>query len=125
MSQAPAATFRIPTDSPQPAPGRPRRAKPSGRPKKASGTTQALVLAKGAGRTATRGGGEVVELECGITVFPARTEGGRWRAVWYEDGRGSSARRQPGRSSTRSCRRSRSDRDRVDGNRQRHVHEQG
>jgi integrase len=28
----------------------------------------------------------VVELECGITVYPAREEGGRWRAVWYENG---------------------------------------
>ena len=32
------------------------------------------------------GGGEVIELECGITVYPARSEGGRWRAVWYEAG---------------------------------------
>jgi hypothetical protein len=44
------------------------------------------VLASCNGRTATRGGGEVIELECGITVYPSRTEGGRWRAVWYEDG---------------------------------------
>ena len=29
----------------------------------------------------------VIELECGITVYPARCERGRWRAVWYEDGR--------------------------------------
>ena len=29
----------------------------------------------------------VIELECGITVYPARGERGRWRAVWYEDGR--------------------------------------
>jgi integrase len=28
----------------------------------------------------------VVELECGITVYPARQEGYRWRAVWYENG---------------------------------------
>jgi hypothetical protein len=28
----------------------------------------------------------VVELECGITVYPARAEDGRWRAVWHEDG---------------------------------------
>jgi integrase len=28
----------------------------------------------------------VVELECGITVYPARGEGDRWRAVWYENG---------------------------------------
>ena len=31
-------------------------------------------------------GGEVIELECGVTVYPARSEGGRWRAVWYEAG---------------------------------------
>ena len=37
------------------------------------------------GRDSARGG-EVVELECGITVYPARSEGGRWRAVWYEAG---------------------------------------
>jgi integrase len=29
----------------------------------------------------------VVELECGVSVYPARVAGGRWRAVWYEDGR--------------------------------------
>jgi integrase len=28
----------------------------------------------------------VIELEHGITVYPAREEKGRWRAVWYEDG---------------------------------------
>jgi len=32
----------------------------------------------------------VVELECGVSVYPAREPGGRWRAVWYEGG----ARRQ-------------------------------
>ena len=35
------------------------------------------------GQTASR---VVVELECGVTVYPAREEGGRWRAVWMEDG---------------------------------------
>jgi hypothetical protein len=25
-------------------------------------------------------------LECGIAVYPARSAGGRWRAVWYEAG---------------------------------------
>ena len=28
----------------------------------------------------------MIELECGITVYPAREEEGRWRAVWHEDG---------------------------------------
>jgi integrase len=28
----------------------------------------------------------VIEVECGVTVYPAREQGGRWRAVWYENG---------------------------------------
>jgi hypothetical protein len=40
----------------------------------------------GTGRAATRGGGDVIELECGVTVYPPRSEPGRWRAVWYEEG---------------------------------------
>jgi integrase len=83
MTQAPAAVFKIPTESPQLArkAARPaRRAKP-GRP------APGRVLANGTGRTATRGGGEVVELDYGITVYPDREEKGRWRAVWYEDGK--------------------------------------
>ena len=78
---APAAVFKIPTNSLQVAPG--GAAKPSGRAKKAAGTSR---LGSGNGRAATRGGGEVIELERGITVYPARAEGGRWRAVWHEDG---------------------------------------
>jgi len=37
-------------------------------------------------RAATRGDGEVIELDLGITVYPPRDEGSRWRAVWHEDG---------------------------------------
>src|ERR1700730_9623618 len=29
----------------------------------------------------------VVELGCGVTVYPSRVEGDSWRAVWVEDGR--------------------------------------
>jgi hypothetical protein len=29
----------------------------------------------------------VVELECGVTVYPAVEEEGRWRAVWYKAAR--------------------------------------
>ena len=29
----------------------------------------------------------VVEVEGGVTVYPARAAGDRWRAVWYEGGR--------------------------------------
>jgi hypothetical protein len=43
------------------------------------------VLAAGTGRADTRGGGEVIELEYDITVYPARSEGGRWRATWREN----------------------------------------
>lgn len=35
---------------------------------------------------AENGGRPVIEMACGITVYPARAEGERWRAVWYEDG---------------------------------------
>ncbi len=73
MTQAPAAVFKIPTESPQPAPGKP--AKPLGRAKKAPRAGRGPVLASGNGRAATRGGGEVIELECGITVYPARSGG--------------------------------------------------
>ena len=45
------------------------------------------MLAGGTGRAATRGGRPVIELENGITVYPAREEPGRWRAVWHENGK--------------------------------------
>ncbi len=83
MTQAPPAIFKIPTKSPQPARGKPGR--PSGRAK-AGRPAPGRVRASGTGRAATRGGGEVIELEYGITVYPAREEHGRWRAVWYENG---------------------------------------
>jgi integrase len=83
MTQAPAAVFKIPTESPQPAH---KAARPARRAKAAS-PAPGRVLANGTGRAATRGGGEVVELGYGITVYPAREESGRWRAVWYEDGK--------------------------------------
>jgi hypothetical protein len=63
MMQAPAAAFKIPTESPQLAPG--KAAKPSGRAKKAPRAGRSPVFASGNGRAATRGGGEVIELECG------------------------------------------------------------
>ena len=43
---------------------------------------------RGDAREATRGSGRVVvEVAGGITVYPGRGAGDRWRAVWYEDGR--------------------------------------
>ena len=45
------------------------------------------ALLRGDTRATTRGDSRVVvELECGVTVYPARVAGGRWRAVWYENG---------------------------------------
>jgi hypothetical protein len=41
-------------------------------------------MAGGTRRQAGRGGGEVIELEHGIVVYPA--SGDRWRAVWHESG---------------------------------------
>jgi integrase len=39
-------------------------------------------------RKLTRGDGRVVvEMDSGVTVYPAREAGDRWRAVWYENGR--------------------------------------
>jgi hypothetical protein len=73
MTQAPGAVFKIPTESSQRAPG--KAPKPSGRARKVPHTGRGPVLASGNGRAATRGGGKVIELECGITVYPARCEG--------------------------------------------------
>jgi len=70
MTQAPRADFKIPTESPQPARG--KAARPGARAK-AGRPSPGRVLASGTGRAATRGGGEVIELEYGITVYPARS----------------------------------------------------
>jgi hypothetical protein len=80
MAQVAPARTKIPTKSPQPVRGR------AARQAKSSRTAPGRMLASGTGRAATRGGGPVIELECGITVYPAREEQGRWRAVWHENG---------------------------------------
>jgi len=84
MTQAAPARTKIPTKSPQASrDGTVRR--PAGWQKKTTaGTARSTVIASGNGGAATRGGGEVIELEYGITVYPARSEEGRWRAVWFE-----------------------------------------
>src|SRR5271157_3588677 len=83
---------KIPTRIPQPArAGARRSASPArGGPRSRRAAPPGALL-RGDARAATRGGGRVVvELECGVTVYPARGQGGRWRAVWMENG----ARRQ-------------------------------
>jgi hypothetical protein len=82
MAQAPAAIFKIPRESPQPPRGRAKRAlKLAAAQPKAASRVAGIET-----RAATRGDGEVIELDLGITVYPPRDKGGRWRAVWHEDG---------------------------------------
>ena len=90
MAQSALATPKIPTEIPQLAAdatgravGSPGRA--SAQPGRRAGSGAKM---RGGTRAATRGDDRVVvEVEGGITVYPARCAGDRWRAVWYEDGR--------------------------------------
>ena len=86
MTQAPASIFKIPTESPQLARGPASRARKAAAARtKATGPAAGRVVGVDT-RAATRGDGEVIELDLGITVYPPRDKGGRWRAVWHEDG---------------------------------------
>ena len=85
MAQSAPVRAKIPTKNPQPSrAGVTRPAATAARPRR----TGRSAFAAGTGRAVTRGDGRVVvEVEGGITVYPARRQGDRWRAVWYEDGR--------------------------------------
>ena len=85
MGQSAPVRAKIPTENPQPSrAGVTRPAATAARPRR----TGRSAFAAGTGRAVTRGDGRVVvELEGGITVYPARRAGDRWRAVWYEGGR--------------------------------------
>jgi hypothetical protein len=80
--------LKIPTRIPQLAPAGARRPAGAGRRRpQSSSAPQPGGLLRGEARMATRGDDRlVVELEWGITVYPARVEGDRWRAVWQENG---------------------------------------
>jgi integrase len=84
MAQSASVRTKIPTKNPQPAPARVTRpARPQARR-----AARSRAFASGAGRPATRGDGNpVIELEHGITVYPAREGRDRWRAVWHENGK--------------------------------------
>ena len=82
MAQEAPLRSKIPTKSPQPARSAARAAGWAG-PGRA---VRRSIFTGGTARAATRGGRPVIELECGITVYPAREEQGRWRAVWHENG---------------------------------------
>jgi len=86
MTQAPAAIFKIPTESPQLVRAKAGRARKAAAVKPKSVRLAAGRVASIETRPATRGDGEVIELELGITVYAPRDKGGRWRAVWHEDG---------------------------------------
>src|SRR6185312_4803685 len=86
MTPAPAAVFKIPAESPQPFRGPAGRARKAAAAKpKAAGSAASRVAGAGP-RAATRGDGEAIELDLGITVYPPRQDGGRRRAAWHEDG---------------------------------------
>jgi integrase len=85
MAQPAPVRAKIPTKNPQPSrAGVTRPAATAARPRR----TGCSAFAAGTGRAVTRGDGRVVvEVEGGITVYPAQRAGDRWRAVWYEGGR--------------------------------------
>lgn len=85
VTSAALLSSKIPTKSSQPGAAR-AKPRPGGRSSKrpANGESERIV---GATREATRGEGVVVEVAGGVTVYPARVEGDRWRATWYEGGR--------------------------------------
>jgi hypothetical protein len=73
MTLAPAAVFKIPTESPQPSRGAVSRARKAAAAKPKPASRVAGVET----RAATRGDGEVIELDLGITVYPPRDKGDR------------------------------------------------
>jgi hypothetical protein len=91
MAQEAPVRTKIPTKSPQPARG--GAAQPSAGRAEAGRMARGIVLASGTGRAATRGGGPVIELECGVTVYPARGMGTGGERSGMRTGSGGSARR--------------------------------
>jgi integrase len=76
----------------QPAPARSKINTKATQARNASGP--AVTRRPARGSTRVRGdaresarGRAVIELDAGITVYPPQKDGGRWRAVWMEDGR--------------------------------------
>jgi integrase len=85
MASSAGARPKIPTKIPQPVPAGRRRTSAAAGGKRAAAGSAAVVT--GVPRPCTRAQGRVVmETAEGITVYPARSPGDRWRAVWYENG---------------------------------------
>ncbi len=85
MASSAAACPKIRTKISQPVPAGRRRTRAAAGGKRAAAGSAAVVT--GVPRPCTRAQGRVVmETAEGITVYPARSPGDRWRAVWYENG---------------------------------------
>jgi 3-mercaptopropionate dioxygenase len=82
VSYANLGPTKVPTESPQ----RRRRRTTSGTPKGPKLGAAILALTADASVTSSGDGRPVIEMACGVTVYPAREDGDRWRAVWYENG---------------------------------------
>jgi hypothetical protein len=86
MSAAERPDSKIPTRNPQPMSGGPGRGRAPTGPGRV-GTRRRRDPASGAASSvgsAVPGSRAAIVTDQGITVYPARCEGDRWRAVWYE-----------------------------------------
>jgi hypothetical protein len=86
MSVAERSDAKIPTKNPQAASAGPGRGRASAGPGRAGVRRRrgAAGAAAAPVSSAVPVGWEPIVTEQGITVYPARSEGGRWRATWYE-----------------------------------------
>ena len=86
MAQTALSRSKITTKNPQLARGGPANRTPA--TARGRRPAQRAAIVTGDVREGTRGEGRVVvEVAGGVTVYPARGEGDRWRAVWHENGR--------------------------------------
>jgi hypothetical protein len=86
MSAAERPDSKIPTRNPQPASGVPGRGRAPAGPGRAVARRRRdpASAAAGSAGSAVPGSRAATMTDQGITVYPARCEGDRWRAVWYE-----------------------------------------
>jgi integrase len=86
MSAAERPDSKIPTRNPQPVSGVPGRGRAPAGPDHAAARRRRDPASAAAGSAdgAVPGSRAAILTDQGITVYPARCEGDRWRAVWYE-----------------------------------------
>jgi hypothetical protein len=80
------ADSKIPTKNPQPVPAEPGRHRRAAAGSRRPGRAQSGGPVVSGVTRAARDGRRVIETPEGITVYAARCDGDRWRAVWYENG---------------------------------------